>query len=51
MPDMLMRVDGVRESLQADIQVVGDRVEQSLETANSIVHHSGISLLVEFHSL
>ena len=51
MPDMLMRVDGVRESLQADIQVVGDRVEQSLETANSIVHHSGISFLVEFHSL
>ena len=37
MPDMLMRVDGVRESLQADIQVVRDRVEQSLETANSIV--------------
>ena len=27
----------MRESLQADIQVVRDRVEQSLETANSIV--------------
>ena len=37
MPDMLMRIDGVRESLKADIQVVRDRVEQSLETANSIV--------------
>jgi Transcriptional activator of glycolytic enzymes len=35
-PDMLMRVDGVRESLHADIQVVRDRVEQSLEAANSI---------------
>ena len=40
MPDMLMRVDGVRESLQADIQVVRDRAEQSLETANSIVSSS-----------
>ena len=37
MPDMLTRVDGVRESLRADTQVVRDRVEQSLETANSIV--------------
>ena len=38
MPDMLMRVDGERESLHADdIQVVRDRVEQSLEAANSIV--------------
>ena len=27
----------MRESLHADIQVVRDRVEQSLETANSIV--------------
>ena len=37
MPDMLMRVDGERESLHADdIQVVRDRVEQSLEAANSI---------------
>ena len=37
MPDMLMRVDGVSESLQADIQLVRDWVEQSLETTNSIV--------------
>ena len=37
MPDTLMRVDGVSESLQADIQVVGDTVEHSLGTANSIV--------------
>ena len=38
MPDMLMRVDGERESLHADdIQVVRDRVEHSLEAANSIV--------------
>ena len=37
MPDTLMRVDGVSESLQADIQVVGDRVEHSLGTANSMV--------------
>ena len=37
MPDIFMRVNGVRESTQADIQVVRDRVEQSLETANSIV--------------
>ena len=29
MPNMLMRVDGARESIQADIQVVRDRVEQS----------------------
>ena len=36
MPDMLMRVDSVRESLQVDVQYVRDRVEQSLETANSI---------------
>ena len=37
MPNLLMRVDGMRESLCADIQVVRDRVEQSLGTANSIV--------------
>ena len=37
MRDMLMRVDGVRESLRADILVLRDSVEQSLETANSIV--------------
>ena len=37
MPEMLIRVDGVRESLQADIQIVRDRVEQSLESANSII--------------
>ena len=37
MSDMLMRVDGVRESLRADFLGVRDRVEQSLETANSIV--------------
>ena len=37
MSDMLMSVNGVRESLQADIQVVRNRVEHSLETANSIV--------------
>ena len=29
MPDTLMRVDGVSESLQADFQVVRDKVEQS----------------------
>jgi hypothetical protein len=37
MSDMLLRVDGVRVNLWADIQVVRGRVEQSLETANSIV--------------
>ena len=36
-PDVLMRVDCVRESLQADIQLVRSRVAQSLETANSMV--------------
>ena len=36
MPDMLMRVGGVRESFGLIFQVVRDRVEQSLEAANSI---------------
>ena len=48
---MLIRVDGVRESLQADIQIVRDRVEQSFESANSIIHLSGMSFPVVFHSL
>ena len=37
MPDMLMRVYDIRESLWADIQVVWGSVEKSSETANSIV--------------
>ena len=31
-----MMVDGIRENLQSDIEVVRDRVEQSLGTANSV---------------
>ena len=51
MPDVLMRVDGVRESLQADFLVARDRVEQSLDTANSIIILLVIFIQVEFKSL
>ena len=37
MPGVIIKVVGMWENLQTDIQDKGDRAEQSLETANSML--------------